>query len=508
MPSMTRPSLFPGSLRGRLLSAMLALVAIGLLCAGVATYQLISSSLVGQLDQQLRTAYGPVSNLLDQLGSGGQYGPNIVPLPPGAYAEFVDAHGNTLPGRAVAFAYTGQHVPPPALPAGLPGSATGPGTGYRLFTTPAAGDGRIMYRAIAVPLPGRGGSLIVAIPYSSVTQTLHRLLKVEVGVGLAVLGLTAALALWLVRLGLDPLRKMGETAEAIASGDLSRRVTPADEETEVGRLGLSLNRMLEKIEESFARQKASEERLRRFVADASHELRTPLTSIRGYAELFRRGASARPEDLTKSMRRIEQEASRMAVLVDDLLLLARLDQGRPLERAPVDLVRVVSDAVADARVVDPSRQVTFGAPPALVVPGDDVRLRQVAGNLLTNAIGHTPAGTPVEVRVIAEGELALFEVTDHGEGIPADQQAHVFEPFYRADPSRARDSGGAGLGLSIVAAIVQAHGGTVEVGSPPGEGATFRVRLPREVLAGRHDGPAGANGSGSLGSPAASEIPG
>ena len=242
--------------------------------------------------------------------------------------------------------------------------------------------------------------------------------------------------------------------------------------------------MLTQIE-GLRRTGASEDRLRRFVADASHELRTPLTSIRGYAELFRRGAAERPEDLARAMRRIEDEAARMGVLVDDLLLLARLDQGRPLDRTPVDLVAVAGDALADRSAIDPDRPVTFEHPPALVVPGDEARLRQVAGNLLDNARIHTPAGAGVHVRVRASDGEAILEVADDGPGLPPGDERLVFERFYRADAARTRtgSSGalgaGTGLGLSIVAAIVAAHGGTVHAGSPPnGRGAYFLVALP------------------------------
>src|SRR5581483_7948420 len=250
-----------------------------------------------------------------------------------------------------------------------------------------------------------------------------------------------------------PLEQIAETAGDIAGGDLSRRVEPAEEDTEIGRLGLALNAMLAQIETAFAERAASEDRLRRFVADASHELRTPLTAIRGYAELFRRGAADRPEDLARAMRRIEDEAARMGLLVEDLLLLARLDQGRPLQREPVDLVRVAGDALADLSAIDPSRPVSFEHPGSWVVTGDEARLRQVA---------------------------------DEGPGLPPGEEHRVFERFWRPDGARARTGGasgtgvgGTGLGLSIVAAIVGAHGGTVRAGSPPsGRGAYFMVALP------------------------------
>jgi two-component system OmpR family sensor kinase len=262
-------------------------------------------------------------------------------------------------------------------------------------------------------------------------------------------------------------------------------VKSTDARTEVGQLGLALNTMLTGIEGAFAAQAASEERLRRFLADASHELRTPLTSIRGYAELFDRGARDRPEDLATSMRHIREEASRMSVLVDDLLLLARLDHQRPLALEPVELTDLVTAAVGAAQVSAPGRAVTLEVSGPVPVVGDADRLRQVVDNLLANAVQHTPETAAVDVRVRAEASTACLEVSDRGPGIAPEEQAHIFEPFHRSDPTRARATGGVGLGLSIVSAIAHAHGGTVGVVSPsttspegdPG-GTTFWVRIP------------------------------
>ena len=320
----------------------------------------------------------------------------------------------------------------------------------------------------------------MAIPLTEVSATLDRLLGVELVVSGIALLLVAGFALWLVRLGLRPLEGIGATAGAIAAGDLSRRVEPATERTEVGRLGLALNAMLAQIEAAFEERRASEDRLRRFVADASHELRTPLTSIRGYAELFRRGADSRPEDLAKSMQRIEGEAARMGVLVEDLLLLARLDQGRPLEREQVDLARIVEEAVDSVRAVEPDRPIDLELHGLTSMIGDEGRLRQAVDNLLDNARVHTPASSRVRVRLGSDADASsvLLSVTDEGPGLTSDVATRAFERFYRGDPSRSRSMGGAGLGLSIVAAIVEAHGGTVTVGSEEGAGATFEVRLP------------------------------
>jgi two-component system OmpR family sensor kinase len=305
-----------------------------------------------------------------------------------------------------------------------------------------------------------------------------------------------------VRNSLRPLTEVERTAAAIAAGDLSQRVPAGDDRTEVGRLATALNGMLSRIEYGFRAQQASEEqarasetRMRRFVADASHELRTPLTSIRGFAELYRQGAVGTPEETARLMQRIESEGARMGVLVEDLLQLARLDQQRPLTLGPVDLAELAGDAVHDARAVQPDRPITLHLDEALsevpVVLGDEARLRQVVGNLVTNALVHTPPTAPVTVSVSDEpaptegtadgddGGVVVLRVSDQGPGMAPEDAARVFERFYRADPSRVRTAGGTGLGLAIVSALVHAHGGTVYLDTAPGRGATFTVRLPR-----------------------------
>jgi two-component system OmpR family sensor kinase len=465
------------SLRARLLITSVVLVAAGLLVANVVTYRLLSNFLLHRVDDQLVAAQSPI---LDALQFGGDVPGHQTPtflVPPGTYAEVRDGSGAPLVWKF--FGYESKADQRPVCPRNLPGSTSSSRVDPSFFTTTAGGGGDPTYRAVAAALSPGPGTLIVAIPLTEVSATLDRLLGVELVVSGVVLLLVAGLALWLVRLGLRPLEGIGATAGAIAAGDLSRRVEPATERTEVGRLGLALNAMLAQIEAAFEERRASENRLRRFVADASHELRTPLTSIRGYAELFRRGADSRPEDLAKSMQRIEAEAARMGVLVDDLLLLARLDQGRPLERESLDLARIVEEAVDSARAVEPDRpiELELHGPTSLV--GDEGRLRQAVDNLLDNARVHTPVSSRVRV-TLGPGDDAtvLLSVSDEGPGLPSEVATRAFERFYRGDPSRSRSMGGAGLGLSIVAAIVEAHRGTVAVRSEEGAGATFEVRLP------------------------------
>jgi len=360
------------------------------------------------------------------------------------------------------------------LPDQLPGSGA---AGSRERFTAGAVEGGGDFRVLAESLP-RGGTLIVAMPLDEVHDTLRRLLVAEILVAAAVVGALSAMSWWLVGVGLRPLRRISQTAGAIADGDIGRRVPDADERTEVGRLGASINTMLARIEQAMNERQASEDRLRRFVSDASHELRTPLTSIRGYAELFRRGADQRPEDLATAMRRIEEESGRMGRLVDDLLLLARLDESPAVERRPVDLATVASDAAADARATQPERSIIVDAPAGgAVVLGDEARLRQAVANLVGNALTHTSFDATVTIRVVATTAAVALEVSDTGPGLDDATAARAFDRFHRGDESRS--PGGTGLGLAIVKAVAEAHGGTVGVRSESGHGATFTLTLPR-----------------------------
>ncbi len=469
------------SLRLKLPLVLIGLVIVGLAVAGFTTYTALRSFLIQRVDQQLASGGGFVLGALDNPGDGdGDGGPSghfgAQPLPPGTFAEVLDANGNVIAGPVFLFGVTNQpapELPSPLPPAGEHGSSP---------ITVGSVDGSLRYRVVVQDVlirnTGAHGTLVIAVPLSDIDQTLNRLRLIEGIAAAAVLVILGLLSWWIVRRELRPLDEMGETAGAIAAGDLSRRVPQEDPRTEVGQLGVALNAMLAQIEEAFAERKASEDRLRRFLADASHELRTPLTSIRGYAELFRRGASERQEDLEKSMRRIEDESARMGVLVEDLLLLARLDQNRALELERFDLAALAADAVEDARATDPARAITLETPGEVMVVADEARFRQVAMNLLSNALFHTPSETPVTVRIALEEEDAVLEVADRGPGLSPDQVQRAFEPFFRSDPSRDRATGGAGLGLSIVAAIAEAHGGAVAVVETPGGGATFRVTIP------------------------------
>jgi two-component system, OmpR family, sensor kinase len=453
------------SLRARLLLGVVILAALGLVAADVATYGSLRSFLLSRTDTTLQEEH-------QAFEAGGGDG-DEVHAPPGVYSELRAANGQTVVVPLRVGLFRGQDTPPaPLLPQAIHVPAQpNDGPDRVSYFTVGSRDSGEQYRVRAAIEPKLGGSmLVVAQSLHDVNSTLHRLFFVELLVTLVVLAALAALGLWIVRLGLRPLHRIEQTAEAITAGDLSHRVEHPDPQTEVGRVGAALNEMLDRIE-------ASDRRLRRFIADASHELRTPLAAVRAYAELFDRGAATRPQDLERSMTGITREAERMSLLVDDLLLLARLDEGRPLERNPVDLARVAREAVDAARVVEPDRPIDVSLEPATVT-GDEAPLRQVVDNLLANARAHTPAGTPVSVELRRVEGQATLSVADRGPGLTEEQAARVFERFYRVDSSRTRASGGAGLGLSIVGAVVEAYGGTVEARPTPGGGATFVITLP------------------------------
>lgn len=338
-------------------------------------------------------------------------------------------------------------------------------------------DDSLDYRAIAVPLDG-GGYQIGAVPIDDIAAATNALIRWLVVGGAIVAAGGGLVTWWMVRRELRPVDEMVDTASAIAGGDLDRSVPDPDPTTELGRLGSALNDMLTQLDDAFAHERASQEKLNQFVADASHELRTPLAALQGYADLYRNGALEDPEDLDQAMGRIRKESGRMRRLVDDLLLLARLDRGETLDQSRVNFASVVRDAIADSLAIEPDRPVTYDGPNTVHVIGDDHRLAQVITNLLANARTHTPAGSPVRVTITPRPNAVEVAVADFGPGIPEEHLGLLFDRFHRGDESRARATGGAGLGLAIVAAIVAAHDGTVTAANDPGRGATFTVSLP------------------------------
>jgi len=462
------------SLRGRLLIGVISLVVVVLLLADSFTYAALRTSLTNGIDVQLN---GGRTQATTALGAPNRGGGSQSQFPAGTVVELVGTDGTVITSKVSTPFGSVPSSARPELPHPLPvSSLDSPLAPFTVDGTDGVSEFRMTYWAE----DSFGGQIVVlAIPLSQVQSTLSELLLFEALIGIGVVLATALLAFFIIQIGLRPLQRMGVVADHIAAGDLTRRVEPATPRTEIGRLGLALNSMLTQIEAAFEQRKASENRLRRFIADASHELRTPLTSVRGYSEMLRRGASESPADSELARRRIEEEAVRMSTLVDDMLLIARLDQGRPLENQPVDLQVIARDAAADARVVAPQREIKLEAAAPIVVTGDDIRLRQVVGNLVRNAIVHTPAQTPIEISLSSNSGTAHLTVADHGPGLRPEQMDRIFEPFFRADPSRSRDSGGAGLGLSIVSAVVAAHGGHVTVRETSGGGATFDVELPR-----------------------------
>jgi two-component system OmpR family sensor kinase len=561
-------------LRVKLITAVLALAAIALAVISIAGISVLRSYLLNQSDNTLRGYVNPADHYVGAYvnGQGQGWASPVVAV------AWVQSGGKlqwvVQPDRATyGFnPFTGPGTQPQLIPGPqVPDNAAWLAANLDHFVTVPAQSGGDTWRVFVLPITiengnAVSGTMIVGIKVTSVYSTIDRLADLDLVVSALLLLVILIVGFAVVRASLRPLIDIEKTAGAIAAGDLTRRVPDGDPRTEVGRLGRSLNVMLSQIEAAFDARaesefaaRSSEERMRRFVADASHELRTPLTAIRGFAEYYRQrggvaeipagperpaldggadpaahelgpgeyggepgeygvlvaprpGWNAEPvrtgpltrTDLDRIMQRVEQESSRMGVLVEDMLLLARLDQQRPLEHRPVDMLTLAADAVHDARVVAPDRSInlTVGAGAALLVLGDEVRLRQVIGNLMSNALNHTPDGTPIEVRVrsgnldewrvaaaaagmrsapsdhdVQVSPAVVFEVADQGAGLTPEQAQHVFERFYRGDQARTRP-GGTGLGLAIVASLVAAHGGHVWVESTPGQGATFRIAIP------------------------------
>ena len=494
-PARRRPWLAGRTLRWRLIAGLLALLAVACAAVGLTTYVSLHGFLLSQLDQQLVQASGRYQACLGYPPPGND-GDNRPGQAPSNTAEdcaqqqeqqtfsaqirhgvVTDAYIATNPGDD-------GHCPlspaDRAVLTALP-QREGPYTGQ----LSALGD----YRLLAVPGPA-GVAYVNGLPLDQVDATMRRVAIIEVTVFAAALLLTGVAGTGFVRLSLRPLRRVAATAARVAerplaSGEvaLPERVPDADPGTEVGQVGAAFNRMLGHVESALARREASENRLRRFAADASHELRTPLAAIRGYAELARRHRGPVPPDIAHALGRVESESARMSVLVDELLLLAQLDAGRPLAAEPVDLTRLAIDATSDARAAGPGHRWLLELPDEpVLVRGDEYRLHQVLANLMSNAAKHTPEGTTVTV-AIGTGErpgTVRLSVTDTGPGIPAELQPALFERFVRGDTARSGSGAGAstGLGLAIVRAVATAHGGSVSVTSQPGR-TSFVITLPR-----------------------------
>ncbi|WP_020666027.1 sensor histidine kinase [Amycolatopsis nigrescens] len=466
------------SLRARILLSTVSLLAAGVMISDAVVLTTLRRPLVEQVDLQLQAGATALSLLPEPVFR------QLAGLRPEGTVQEPDLVEDLYLGYLAPDGRPERELRPESMPA-LPklDSAAVAERAGQPFEVPG-------WRVLALPravsdMSDMPGSVVVAGSTSRVDATVAEVATVCVLVGLGVLALLTVLGWFAVRAGLRPLRRIEETSAAIAAGDLSRRVPDlAPPGTEVGRLAVALNGMLGQIEQAVAARAASETRMRRFVADASHELRTPLAGISGFAELHRMGAGSDSIEVDRTMDRIEREAQRLAGLVDDLLLLAQLDE-RPVPRLePMDLRTLAADALHDARALDATREVTLtgpggGEPGPAPVTGDESRLRQVVANLVGNAIAHTPAGGPIRIGVGAVGDRAVLEISDHGPGLDADQAAKVFERFYRADTSRSRDTGGAGLGLAIAHSLTVAHDGTLELDTAPGAGATFRLSLPR-----------------------------
>jgi two-component system OmpR family sensor kinase len=455
------------SLRSRLLAGM-AVVAVVLVAAAFVITSTTHAYLVDQVDSTLEAANSTLRNTPPGLPQQGGFG---VPNLNRAYVFKVNADGTLATYDRPGLGETSTPDVPPKTALRVADDV-----GSRPFTV-GSSSGSVQWRVLAIHM-NDGDVYLVALSLHDVTESVNRVIRLEALATALILAILAMVTFFVIRLGLRPIKQMTATATTIAGGDLSHRVPEGATGTEAGELGVALNTMMTKIEDAFEQRTALEARLRQFIADASHELRTPVTTIRGYAELYRSGGLADPDDMAQAMRRTEQEAVRMGTLVEDLLLLARLDQGRALEVGAVDLGVLAVDAVSDARAVDPTRSVTAAVAEGVRVDGDEGRLRQVVANLVANALVHTPDGTPIEVRVTRDGSDAVLEVCDHGPGMAQPVADRAFERFFRADPARSRHAGGSGLGLSIVKAIVHAHDGTVAIMTGNGAGTTVRVTLP------------------------------
>ena len=483
-------------LLARLVGITTALLAMGLAIAGTVTTTLLSTYLVQQVDERLGTSavnyrkwLGEQYNATNDISLSNYF---VGAQDFAMQASILGSDAVVRPAPEVIDKYGRPHLPEDVTLEDVPALARAP---FTVTSTERGSAWRVAVLPVRDPAKATVGWVMYAEPLGEVQDIVRRASLLLWSSALAILVIGVVVGTWAVKRSLRGLREIETTAARIADGDLSQRVPPAPETTEVGRLGAALNSMLAQIETAFDARTRSEDRMRRFVADASHELRTPLAAIRGYGELYRMGALTQKDQVDDTMRRIEQSATRMGGLVEDLLALARMDADRPGRSDPVDLAVLATDAAHDLRAIDPTREVRVGAldgaagagdedVPATVVRGDEARLRQVLANLVGNVARHTPAGSPAEIGVGRLGDRVVVEVRDHGPGIAPEHARRVFERFYRVDASRTREGdgagGGAGLGMAIVAAIVDAHGGEVAIEPTPGGGATVRVALPAD----------------------------
>ena len=475
------------SLRNRLLLATVVVAAIGIAASDFAANAELRGFLIRQVDSQLTSvADGSITRLVragiapsnDDGTNGSTTSPfrAVSPLrgvPSATSLTLLDASG-------VVLGEVGGDISSGGSPATFSGMtlvqvAATKGKAFTVHTE----NPQTSTRAVAFVLPSNLGSVVISVSLNSVERTLHELSLLFLLISLAVLFLIGLISRWLITLSLKPLLEVEVVAAAIADGDLSARLPEMQSKTEIGRLTKSLNTMLGRIEESFEQKNASESKLRRFVADASHELRTPLTAIRGFAELHRQGAVSGTEKTKELVGRIEKESIRIGSLVEDLLLLARMDEARPHSLEPVDLTHLIKESVASALAAGPDHPIALEVPADLYVLGDNKRIHQALGNLLANARTHTPSGTSIKVSAATSDLETTVAVEDSGPGLSESDQERIFERFFRVDPSRARHAGeGSGLGLSIVDAVMKAHGGSVSVESEIGKGSTFTLHFP------------------------------
>jgi two-component system OmpR family sensor kinase len=456
---------------------VLVLSAFGFAGAGFGAQALLQDYLIHQVDEQLLSVVGGVADRLDQAGiardeddESARASTPLNRVPTSISVTVLDPFGNLIGGIGGDF---NSNQITDYVKGLLPGQVAA--FGSKPFTVEAPGAD---FRVATTVLPSSLGSVIVAQSLSDFDKTTHQISVVFLIIGGIVLLFIAFASRQVIKVSMKPLKKIEKTAEQIAAGDLSARLENFEPDTEVGRLSTSLNTMLSRIEESFAARAESENKLRRFVADASHELRTPLTSIRGFAELHRQGAVPEGEKTKELISRIEKESMRMGALVEDLLMLARMDQSRELVMADVDLSNLIGEAVSSAQAAGPDHPITSDIAHNIHTQGDADKIYQVVTNLLANARAHTPAGTPIHVATHSTKDGSYVTVADKGPGLSAEDQLHIFERFYRVDTSRQRSSSdGSGLGLSIVDEVMKAHGGTVSVASEPGNGATFTLHF-------------------------------